>query len=63
MGTWKTLHPRLILHTPGAISLHGSFSTGKPQTQAIRSGAEDSTDWATEAFTEPQRPYDARLRM
>ena len=25
MGTWRTLHPRRILHAPGAISVHGSF--------------------------------------
>ena len=25
MGTWRILHPRRILHAPGAISLHGSF--------------------------------------
>ena len=25
MGTWRTLHPRRILHEPGAISVHDSF--------------------------------------
>ena len=26
MGTWRTLHTRLILHAPGAISVHGDVS-------------------------------------
>ena len=26
METWRTLHPRRILHPPGAISVYGSFS-------------------------------------
>ena len=42
MGTWRTLHPRRILHTPSAISVHG-----EPRTRALLSGAEDSIDWAT----------------
>ena len=25
IGTWRTLHPRRILHVPVAISIHGSF--------------------------------------
>ena len=25
MGTWRTLHPKLILYAPVAISVHGSF--------------------------------------
>ena len=25
METWRTLHPRRILHAPGAISAHGCF--------------------------------------
>ena len=25
MRTWRTLHPRRILHAPDAISVHGSF--------------------------------------
>ena len=50
MGTWKTLHPRRILHTSGTISVHDGFSPGKPQTRALRCGTEDSTDWATAAL-------------
>ena len=29
MGTWRTLHPRRILHAPGAISVHDGFSPGE----------------------------------
>ena len=47
MSIWRTLHPRRILHAPGAISVHGG--PGEPRTQALRSGAEDSTYWATVA--------------
>ena len=51
MGTSRTLHPRLILHVPGAISVHGGFSTGESRTRARQFGAENSTDWATAAPT------------
>ena len=30
IGTWRTLHPQLILHAPGAISVHSGFSPSKP---------------------------------
>ena len=48
---WKerTLHPRRILHAPGAISVHGGFSPDESRTRVLRSGAEYSTDWATVA--------------
>ena len=46
IGTWRTLLPRSILHVPGAIRVHGDFLPGELQTQAHRSGAENSTDWA-----------------
>ena len=49
MGTWKTLHLRRILCVPGAISVHGGFSPGKPRTRAIRSRDQDTTDWITAA--------------
>ena len=50
MGIWRTLQPRRILHAPGAISVHGGVSPGKPRTRALQSGAEDSTDWAPAAL-------------
>ena len=49
MGTWRILRLRQILHAAGAISVHDGFSPGEPRTRALRSGAEDSTDWATAA--------------
>ena len=47
METWRTVHPRWILHAPGAISVHGSISPGEPRTQALRFGAEYSSILAT----------------
>ena len=47
MGTWGTLHPRPILHAPGAISVHGSVSPGKSRTQGLRYGDECLSDLAT----------------
>ena len=47
MGAWKTLHPRLILHTPGAISEQGGVSPGESRTRALRSGAECLSDLPT----------------
>ena len=47
LGTWRALHSRRILHAPSAISVHGGFSQGEPQTLVLRSGVEDSTDRAT----------------
>ena len=35
MGTWRTLHPRRILHAPGAISVHVSISPGESRTWAL----------------------------
>ena len=35
MGTWRTLHPRRILHAPGAFSVHGGVLPGEPSTQPI----------------------------
>ena len=46
METWRKLYPLRILHAPGAISVHGGFSSGKPRTWILRYGTEDSTDWA-----------------
>ena len=48
MGTSRTLHPRQILHSLGAISVHGGILQGEPQTRALRSGAECLFDLATE---------------
>ena len=40
MGTWRALHPRLILHARGAISVQGSFLQASlesgPFGQALR---------------------------
>ena len=47
MGTWRTLHRRLILHKTGAISVNGSVSPGEPGTQVLLSRAEWSSDFAT----------------
>ena len=58
MGTWEDIEPitdfmQVFMqdfngtHAPGAISVHGSFWPGEPRTQALQSGAEDSTNWAT----------------
>ena len=30
MGSWRTLHPRWILHAPGSISVHGGVSPDEP---------------------------------
>ena len=46
MGAWRTLHPRRILHAPGAINVHGGFSPGEPRIRELRSRAERSTNWA-----------------
>ena len=44
---FSPLSKRRILHAPGAISVHGSVSPGKPRTRALRSEAEGSSDLAT----------------
>ena len=44
MGTWRTLHPRRILHALDAISAHGGFLPGEPRTWALWSEAENSTE-------------------
>ena len=44
-----TLHPRRILHAPGAINAHGSVLKDEPQTWALWSGAQCSADKATAA--------------
>ena len=31
MGIWRTLQSQQILHAPGAISMHGNVSAGKPR--------------------------------
>ena len=41
MGTWRTLHPRRILHSPGAISVHDSFHQASLEPEP--SGQELST--------------------
>ena len=48
MGTSWTLHLRRILHAPGAISVYDGVSPGDNRTQALRSGAECSSDLFTE---------------
>ena len=55
MGTWRTLHPRRILHAPGAISVHRGVSPGKPRTRVLRFGAEWSTEWTNTALFEKRR--------
>ena len=45
MGTWRTLHPRRILHARGVISVHVGFSPCEPQTWALWSTAEVPTEW------------------
>ena len=52
MGTWswRTLHPRQILHAPVAISVYGGVSQGELQIRTLQSGAECYVDW-------PMRPY------
>ena len=30
MGTWRTLHPRLILHEPGTFRVYRGFSPDEP---------------------------------
>ena len=47
MRTWWTLHPRRILHGPGAISVHVGFPPGEPRFRALRYEVADSTDCAT----------------
>ena len=47
MGTWRALHPRRILHAPGAISVHVGASPDESRTRALRSGAECSSDLPT----------------
>ena len=47
MGTWRTLHPRRILHALGAISVHRDVLLGEPRTRALRSGTECSSDLHT----------------
>ena len=47
MGTWRTLHPRRILHALGVISVHGGVSPDVPRTRALRSSAECSANSAT----------------
>ena len=51
MRTWSALHPRRILHVPGAIRIHGGFSPGESQIRALQSGAEYSINWVTAALT------------
>ena len=46
LETWRTLHPRRILHASGAINVHGSVTPGEPRTWALRYGAECSADLA-----------------
>ena len=46
MGTWRTLHPRRILHATGAISVHGGVLLGESRTRALRSEAEFSANRA-----------------
>ena len=48
MGTWRTLHPRRILYTPGAISIYGCVS--QASLEPVPSEAECSADWATAAL-------------
>ena len=45
-GNLEDIAPRRILQAPGAISVHGGFSSGEPRIRVLRSGAEDCTDWA-----------------
>ena len=44
MGTWRTLHPRRILHAPGAISVHGNILPGEPGTHALQPRTKWSPD-------------------
>ena len=36
MGTWRTLHPRRILHAQSAVSVHSGVSPGDSRTRAQR---------------------------
>ena len=41
-GTWRTLHPRRILHAPGAISVHGGLwlvTSLEPGPSGLKSNA------------------------
>ena len=44
MQTWRTLHPRRILHASGAISVYRGVSPGEPRTWILQSGSECSAD-------------------
>ena len=49
-GTSRILHPRRILHAPGAFSVHGSLLvSGELRTWALLSQVQRSTDQATTA--------------
>ena len=62
MGTWRTLHPRRILHTPGAISEHNSFRQASLEPgPANRSAAEDSADWITASPKTKERKFKKNL--
>ena len=54
MGTWKTLHPRKILHATSSISVHGSFH--QASLEPGHSGLELRT-WATAAPNIKFEPY------
>ena len=47
METWRTLHPRRVIHAPGVISVQGDVLSGKPGIRVLRSGAKCSSDFVT----------------
>ena len=55
MGTWRTMHPRRILHAPGDIGVHDGFSPGEPRARGLWSGAEDSTHWQPRPYLKPDK--------